>query len=312
MKKFFGTFSKLDWVTFFLCVVLVLLTLVPLLPFAEVTDHWFLVAIIALGAVTLSAIVLSQIESREADKLISDRMDGLHSLVLSVVDHDAVHEVPAPQIRSELDSLLGESNEWYFRGGSARWQREAVLPRLATVTDRPVLYKVQVISPFEKDLCDKYALYRKKSQPGDPRGDSRQIRLELLAFIYATVVWQSRSKITADVTLLHRFSPFRLDGNRESFIITVADTKKNGLRTRQGNWYHSSLLDEFEFEAGYATRLTLPAQAGDSRGSEDVAEFFEELVRLNPDATAHWNHGFVEPDWRDIFELAGTIAEEPA
>lgn len=187
-----------------------------------------------------------------------------------------------------------------------------MLPKLATVTDRPVSYKVQVISPFEQDLCDKYALYRKKSQPGDPRGDSRQIRLELLAFIYATVVWQSRSKITANVTLLHRFSPFRLDGNSESFIITVADINKNGLRTRQGNWYHSSLLDEFEFEAGYATRLTLPPEAGDARGSKDVEEFFNELARLNPVATAHWQHGFVDADWSEIFELSGTTAKDPA
>lgn len=77
MRKFFGAFSKLDWVTFILCGVLVLLTLVPLLPFAQVTDHWFLTAIIALGAVTLSAIVLSQIESREADKAIAARMGGV-------------------------------------------------------------------------------------------------------------------------------------------------------------------------------------------------------------------------------------------
>lgn len=309
VKKFFSAFSRLDWVTFFLSAVLVLLTLVPLLPFAKVTDHWFLVSVIALGAVTLSSIVLSQIESRETDKALASGMDGLQSLVVSAVDRDAVHEVPAAQIRSELNALLEESTEWYFRGGSARWQREAVLPRLAAVTDRPVLYKIQIISPFEKDLCDKYARYRKKSQPGDPRGDSKQIRLELLAFIYATVVWQSRSKITADVTLLHRFSPFRLDGNARSFIITVADVNKNGLRTQQGNWYHASLLDEFEFEAGYATHLNLPSEADDSRGSTDVAEFFEELVRLNPGATSKLELSLNESDWSQVFELAGTATK---
>ncbi|MGI9821941.1 hypothetical protein [Agromyces sp. Marseille-Q5079] len=312
MKRFFGAFSKLDWITFVFSVIFVLLTFVPLLPFAKVTDPWFLGTVIALGAATLSAIVLAQIDARETGKSLSTDMHGLQSLVVSSVDRDAVHEVPSQQIRDELNSLLEGSTEWYFRGGSARWQREAVLPKLAAVTDRPVHYKVQIISPFEDELCDKYALYRQKSQPGDPRGNSRQIRLELLAYIYATVVWQSRSKIRADVTLLHRFSPFRLDGNAGSFIITVADVNKNGLRTKQGNWYHSSLLDEFEFEAGYATHLDLPSDAGDTRGWKDVAEFFDELVRLNPRATSNWDHGFKDSDWGEVFELAGTTRTKSA
>lgn len=312
MRKYFRAFSRFDWITFVLCVVFVLLTLVPLLPFVRVTDPWFIGTVIAMGAVTLSAIVLAQVDSRETSKGLASAVTVLESLVASSIDGSAVHEVPAPQIRSELNTLLEGSTEWYFRGGSARWQRQVVLPKLAEITERPVHYKIQVISPFDQDLCDKYALYRKKSQPGDPRGDARQIRLEILAFIYAAVVWQSRSKISPDVTLLRRFSPFRLDGNAESFIITVANLEKNGLRTRQGNWYHSSLLDEFEFEAGYATRLDLPAEAGDSRGAKDVADFYEELVRLNPGATEEWEPEFKDSDWREIYELAGTTIRKSA
>lgn len=202
--------------------------------------------------------------------------------------------------------MLSSSKEWYFRGGSARWQRESVLPGLAKVKDRPVQYKVQIISPFEADLCRKYANYRKKSRPDDDRADPKQISFELLAFIYAAVVWASRSKISPQITLLHRFLPFRLDGNSESVLITVADPGRNGLRANAGNWYHASLLDEFEFEAGYATPLTLPSEAFDSNGVDDVIQFFKELRELNPDATASWDSSYEQEEWRKVFELAKT------
>lgn len=216
-----------------------------------------------------------------------------------------MHEVPAGQIRAELERMLDSSKEWYFRGGSARWRRETVLPKLAQIRDRPVEYHIQIISPFESELCDKYALYRRKSRPDDERGDPKQISYELLAFVYATAVWASRSKISPHITLLHRFSPFRLDGNSASFMITVADTEKNGLKTNAGNWYHASLLDEFIFEAGHATHLKLPTESVGGAGIQDLKIFFEKICDLNPEVTKVWNQNLSDEDCRRIFDLSG-------
>ena len=306
VKRFFRRLSKYDWVTFISSGVLVLLALIPVFWDVSTADGWLRGALISLSALTLTTIALAQINARDSDKRFADQLVELKSLVQGAVSRDAVREIPAGQIRASLDEMLATSNEWYFRGGSARWQREAVLPRLALVKDRPVQYKIQIISPFEVELCDQYAAYRRKSRPGDAPADPKQIRLELMAFIFATVVWSARSKIVPSITLLHRFSPFRLDGNSKSFVITVADPDRPGLRTESGNWYHSSLLDEFEFEAGYATRLALPNEASDLHGADDVSAFFGNLQQLNPEAMENGIADYSKEDWRTVFELAGT------
>lgn len=317
VKAFFSKFSKVDWVSFASCAALFALTLIPVFFDVNTTGGWLRTALISFVALTISTVVLAQIGARESDKdlandvetlrsLVDSKAETLKSLLESTVDQDAVHEIPAGHIRKVLGEMLGSSKEWYFRGGSARWQREHVLPALAQVTDRPVQYKVQVISPFDSELCSKYAVYRRKSRPDDERADPKRIQMELLAFIYAVVVWASRSKIAPHITLLHRFSPFRLDGNSESFLITVADPHRNGLRTKAGNWYHAALLDEFEFEAGYATPLELPAEASDAEGITDVKRFFMRVRELNQEATTNWKEEYTDEEWGEIFAFAGT------
>ena len=305
MKTYFRSFTKPDWVTFVLSLTLFGLTLLPVFVDVPTTRGWLRSALITLGAGTLAAIVLSQIGARDFDKSLVRELESLKELVNSAVSVTAVHEVPAGQIRAELERMLDSSKEWYFRGGSARWQRETVLPKLARIRDRPVEYHIQIISPFEDELCGKYALYRRKSRPDDERGDPKQISYELLAFIYATAVWASRSKISPRITLLHRFSPFRLDGNSASFMITVADVAKNGLRTSAGNWYHASLLDEFVFEAGHATHLRLPTESVWGGGIQDLKIFFGKICTLNPEVTESWNRDLPDEDWQQIFGLSG-------
>lgn len=305
MKTYFRRIAKADWVTFTLSFALFALTLLPMLVDVPSTGGWLRSLLITLGAATLAAIVLSQIGAREVDKSLSEEVDSLKALVKSAVSVTAVHEVPAGQIRTELEQMLEFSKEWYFRGGSARWQRETVLPTLAQVRDRPVEYRIQIISPFEPALCEKYALYRRKSRPDDERVDPKQISIELLAFVYAVAAWSSKSKISPRITLLHRFSPFRLDGNLESFMITVADASKNGLKTNAGNWYHASLLDEFLFEAGHATQLELPAETVGAQGISDIKDYFSKLCVQNPDVTAGWDQATSDDDWQQIFDLAG-------
>lgn len=317
MKNYVKNLGKLDWVSIASCVSLVALTLLPLLPGIGVTSDWLQSALISLAAVVLSAIVLAQIAIRGSGQKLdgrldslqtgfNERLDSLQSSVNSAIRLDAVHEVAAGEVGVVLDKMLEGAKEWYFRGGSARWQREAVLPKLALVKDQPVRYEVQIISPFEEELCNKYALYRKKSRPGDNRADPKQIRLELFAFLYATVVWSSRSKIDPNVTLLHRFSPFRLDGDSGSFVITVADPSRNALRAFAGNWYHTSLIDEFAFEAGYATALKLPPTAEDDNAGESVRAFFESLRDLNAEVAARWDGSLTDQDLEEIYELART------
>lgn len=303
MRATLAKLTKLDWVSVFSVGSLVFLTFLPIFWDVDTSGGWLRNAVITLAAVALTSIVIAQIALRGGTAVSLETLGRIESTVSRAIDKGAVHEVPAKLINDELTDMLKNAKEWYFRGGSARWQRETVLPSLAAKTDQPVRYNVQIISPFDPELCAKYARYRKQSRPDDPRADPEQISMELLGFLYAISVWAARSKISPDVTLLHRFSPFRLDGSSETFLITVADMKKNGLKTSAGNWYHASLLDEFAFEAGYATKLKLPLEAQKARGGESVETFFKNLRMQNPSATATWKTNYTQVDYEAIYEL---------
>lgn len=304
MKKFVSRLSKTDRATLLSLVVIAALAIAPAL--WDMSDAiWVRSAMIALAASSVSAIVLGQMNAREESGRIGNDVGKILELVDSSISEGAAREVPSSQIAPMLDEMLSAASEWYFRGGSARWQRQAVLPALARIKHHPVDYRVQIISPFDEELCAKYAVYRGKSRPGDERADPVRIQLELLSFIYASAVWSSKSKIVPRFTLLHRFSPFRLDGNSSRFLMTIADPASSGLTTARKNWFHSALLDEFEFEAGYATALHLPQSASDS-SPDDVRVFFEQLCKLNPEATGEWSSQLPELDWSGILELAET------
>lgn len=72
----------------------------------------------------------------------------------------ASHEIPARQIGTALDELLDASQSWRFRGGSARFQRGAALPRLAKITTLDVPVTIQLLDPRDNELCLAYARYR--------------------------------------------------------------------------------------------------------------------------------------------------------
>src|SRR5690606_6695601 len=123
MRKFFSKFTLSDWLTFALGTLLFALTVVPIFVDAPWVEGWLSSALISLGAATLGALVLGQIAGRENDQDLNGQLSSIKSILETSVTDSAVHEIPAGQIGAELETMLRSASEWYFRGGSARWQR---------------------------------------------------------------------------------------------------------------------------------------------------------------------------------------------
>lgn len=260
--------------------------------------------VLPLGAIVLSIIIFSQIAVRDDASEAKKSLDGLRDAVLANTIRNAVHEVPSGDIRGTLENMLDNSSEWYFRGGSARWQREAVLPALAANSARKIPYKAQIISPFDQKLCTEYAEYRKKSRPDDRGTDWKSIQIELLSFIYAASYWSSLSRVTPEIHLLHRYSPFRLDANSQSAVVTIADQKKNGLRANSGNWYYTSILDEFESEIRDSAALSIPVLTEGVTSVQSVINFLRDLAEQNGAVAKDWPADFSEIEMEMIYDLS--------
>lgn len=76
-----------------------------------------------------------------------------------------VRQVPSTEIGSGLETLIDQSTEWTFRGGSGRYLRYATLPRLASLQARDVPVEIQILDPRDDSLSAEYARYRQLQRP---------------------------------------------------------------------------------------------------------------------------------------------------
>lgn len=155
-------------------------------------------------------------------------------------------QIPGSEIRKQLTELLDATTSWHFRGGTARYQRAAVLPRLAAVTHTDVNVYMQLLDPRDETLCRVYAEYRRKSGDlnSDPKRAPDLIRCEILATIYAAAWYRRVNRVEPHVVLTQTFSPLRLDMGDGGMCITIAEASEPALFARSESWLYKSLRDE--------------------------------------------------------------------
>jgi hypothetical protein len=218
-----------------------------------------------------------------------------------------MHEVAPHRIDDELALLLESATQWSFRGASARWQRGAVLPRLAKIKDRNVAYRAQVLNPFDDDLCQKYAEYRSSQRrgtrkPHDARGE--KVQLDLMAFLFALSWFQTTARLRPSITLLQTFSPLRIDASDKALVVTVANHAEPGLRATSHSWYYKSLLDEYDQADEILVALKLPKKPAPTKDAAGARDFFKQLCDSNPDLNPGKVANFTDDDWKRVVNLA--------
>ena len=159
------------------------------------------------------------------------------------------------KIGGELRDMLETATAWSFRGGSGRWQREAVLPYLSRERDRDIPYRMLLLDPTETRLCAEYATYRNKHRRKQKQDTASSVRNDLLACVVACAWYQQNTRIRPEIYLSQIYSPLRQDMSNERAAITVADQSKEGLFVPASSWYYTSLMDEFEQHCGRSPKL---------------------------------------------------------
>jgi hypothetical protein len=177
-----------------------------------------------------------------------------------------IEQIPGDRIGSVLNQLLANSDQWHFRGGSARWQLQKVLPSLASRRDMPSRYVMQVIDPLDVHLCERYGLYRAtsraKAEAPSVSDGPEEVKRDILACIYAAGWYRANSKVRPEIILLRSYSPLRVDCGTDGLMVTVANKATPGLFAAKGTWYYRSVLDEIEQLEEVSSRLVLPRGNG--------------------------------------------------
>lgn len=154
--------------------------------------------------------------------------------------------IPNDRIAAALEDMLGTSGSWSFRGGSGRWQREAVLPTLSQEKEQKVEYRMLILDPTSDELCSQYASYRDINHHAVAQNNVATVRNDLVACIVACSWYYERTRISPSVFLSQVYSPLRQDISDDTVAITVADPSKDGLFVPKASWYYKPLVDEFE------------------------------------------------------------------
>lgn len=195
---------------------------------------------------------------------LSEKVDLLESGVRNYAERaeelargGAPNQIDGPLIAERLRSLLESpgATTWKFRGGSGRWQRETVLPTLAKVTDRDLVYKMLILDPREDHLCLAYAKYRNTHRKDEPSEDVHSIRMQLAACVVAAVWASLISRVKPEIRLGQVYSPMRLDLGTHGLMLTVSDPALPGLLASSESWLYRALDDEFERSAERAPQV---------------------------------------------------------
>ena len=206
-----------------------------------------------------------------------------------------IRQISGDRIAEVLDQLLATSDQWHFRGGSARWQLQRVLPELAERRDLTSRYVMQVIDPLDVHLCTRYGQYRAKSRTKEQAptvvDGPGEVKRDILACIYAAGWYRANSQIRPEITLLRSYSPLRIDCGAGGLMVTIANKASPGLFAAKGTWYYRSVLDEIEQLEEVSRSLVLPrdeevypADLADVTGDHISAMLSKVIVEL-PDET---------------------------
>lgn len=290
-----------DALTILTIAVLAAFTILTLIQ-VPIPQEWLVTAFASVLAALTSLVIADRNRLRGAAATV----ERISSIADELSGRTLVREVAPDRIGAELESLLANGPDWDFRGGSARWQRSTVLPRLAEVRDRHVRYRAIVISPFDAAICTRYESYRNVSRGSRERpSNGTSVRNEVLGFIYSVACYATSTRIHPEIALTTVFSPLRLDGSKDAMVLTVGDSSKAGLFASNGGWYFHSLRDEFELQhrEGKITLPTAPAIT-DAHDREAVTAFFTDLLEGNPHLPSEGLSDLTDDDWQDVLSAA--------
>lgn len=213
---------------------------------------------------------------------LTRQRDELRTVRESQLMAGEIHQIPGDRIGEVLGQLLSSSNQWHFRGGSGRWQLEAVLPELSARRDLPSRYVMQIIDPLDDELCERYGQYRARSRTPDKAPSVSDgpslVRHDILACVYAAGWYRFFSQVRPEITLLRTYSPIRIDCGNTGLMVTTANKAAPALWVASGTWYYRSIVDELEQLEEVSSRLKLPRQ--ESVYPSDLSEVTAEHIKL--------------------------------
>jgi len=133
---------------------------------------------------------------------------------------------------------------------TGRHFRAEVLPMIvkrARETRHPIRVEVVLLDFRDKDICEKYADYRRTSSFDRQLWDTPYVQKEVLATILALirVSRENRGLVDVYLCLSKRLSTFRIEGSSDEILVTREDPKDTASRYSRAHRDFAAFIMEF-------------------------------------------------------------------
>lgn len=203
----------------------------------------------------------------------------------------AVKSTLLPQdIGQAIQGIATKAADYKIFVRTGRHFRAEVLPILikrACETRHPIRVEVILLDLRDKEVCERYANYRKGSSFDRQLWDIAYVQKEVLATIFKLIhaSHENRGFIDIDLFLSKRLSTFRIEGSSDEILVTREDPKDAASRFSRADRDFAAFVTELSWIRDEAYRVAkdstgvLPATLLEMFGANAEIESLEASAR---------------------------------
>lgn len=196
-------------------------------------------------------------------------------------------------IRQTLYGLALRAKEYRIFVRTGRHFRAEILPVLAGQAikeRRPIRLEVVLLDLRDKDICEKYANFRKTSSFDRSIWSTSYVQIEILATILQLICTSKTHPGLIDIHLFlsKRLSSFRIEGSNDLILVTREDPKDTASRYSSDHREFGAYITEFNWikEEAFCTASPITLQEIFSKNPE-ISELEENAKKASQELSPY-------------------------
>lgn len=167
-----------------------------------------------------------------------------------IVKRSSIDIVEPKQIGHLLKEATLTSKFWIYKGACGRYTRATTFPKLAEAARNDGIGRdiaVYLLDPRNKELCTKYATYRKSLKSGKKGKpwSCKVVQEEIVSTAISAFKYQSTEPLLGiRLFFVNSFSAFRFDISESHVIVTKEEKDACALRADSGTYFYDSYKDD--------------------------------------------------------------------
>lgn len=232
---------------------------------------------------------LEEFKANLAEQIVNNlkNPEPSYLTMLSLIPKEVrqVELVPAKEITSMVSDCCVKSHIWRYRGHTARFVRNSVVPTMVTTArDQGVERKLElvVLNPTDEDALERFIRYRNDTAKNSKKQISvNSLRVSIAATILRLAQFVRSSDMhEATLRIADRVSALRLDLLDHLAFVTTEDPEEPAIKFLGESTHWKALLRDFKLDVRRSTEIDLTRLSRDVTPN-NLASLRDALTKLD-------------------------------